>query len=246
MKKASLLCVALLAVSASVASAGGLNLNWSSCLGDGVSNPNRVFLCTTNLGSNVMVASFIPTQTSTTVNGNEIVIDLQASSANFPDWWAFKNAGTCRSTAMSVNSSYSPPAIPVCIDEFAAQATAGVGAYNIGFGGANRARLTIAEAVPAAAVASVDPTGEYFSINVSITNAKTAGLTPCTGCSTPVCIVLNSIKITAGGGPKDELIGNAAVRNSVTWQGGAIGGSGCPAAVPTHNTTWGAVKSLYR
>ncbi|MEY4374897.1 MAG: hypothetical protein RL760_1064, partial [Candidatus Eisenbacteria bacterium] len=38
--------------------------------------------------------------------------------------------------------------------------------------------------------------------------------------------------------------------NVVTWQGGAgvsstLGG-GCPAAVPTRNSSWTGVKSLYR
>jgi hypothetical protein len=32
----------------------------------------------------------------------------------------------------------------------------------------------------------------------------------------------------------------------VTWQGGAIGNGGCPAATPTQNRTWGALKALYR
>jgi hypothetical protein len=34
--------------------------------------------------------------------------------------------------------------------------------------------------------------------------------------------------------------------NFVTWQGGAIGGAGCPGATPAQNRTWGQVKSIYR
>jgi hypothetical protein len=243
-KKASLLCVALLALSATSAFAGGLNLGWGNCVNDGGTS-NKTFACASNTGTNTAVASFIPTMTSSTVNGNEIVVDLQAQGAALPAWWQFKNVGTCRSTSLSVSSTIPATAIN-CINEFSAQATSGIGAYNIGFGGANRARLVIAEAVPASALAAVDPSGEYFSINVSVSNSKTVGAGACAGCSTPVCIVLNSIKLTAGGGDLDEFIGNAAVSNAVTWQGGAIGGNGCPLAVPTHNTTWGAVKSLYR
>ncbi len=244
MKKASLLCVALLALSATSAFAGGLNLGWSNCVGDGGVGA-RVSLCNTNGGSNVMVASFIPTMTSSTVNGNEIVVDLQAQGSSLPAWWQFKNAGTCRSTALSVSQTVPTTAV-LCVDEFAGQATAGIGAYNIGFGGANRARIVIAEAVPASALAPVAPGNEYFSINIAVSNSKTVGTGSCAGCLTPVCVVLNSIKLTAGGGSLDEFIGNAAVNNAVTWQGGAIDGGGCPLAVPTHNTTWGAVKSLYR
>ena len=244
MKKASLLCVALLALSATSAFAGGLNLGWNNCVVDGGTS-NKSFACASNTGSNVMVASFIPTMTSSTVNGNEIVVDLQAAGSSLPPWWQFKNAGTCRSTSLSVSPTVPASAIN-CIDEFSGQATAGIGAYNIGFGGANRARLVIAEAVPASALSPVAPGNEYFSINIAVSNSKTVGTGACAGCTTPVCIVLNSIKLTAGGGTNDELIGNAAVSNSVTWQGGAIDGNGCPLAVATHNTTWGAVKSLYR
>ena len=32
----------------------------------------------------------------------------------------------------------------------------------------------------------------------------------------------------------------------ITWQGGAIGGNGCPTQVPVKRTSWGQVKSLYR
>jgi hypothetical protein len=183
--------------------------------------------------------------TSSTVNGNEIVVDLQSSGATLPAWWAFKNLGTCRALALSVTPTVPGTAVN-CIDEFAGQATAGIGAYNIGFGGANRARIVIAEAVPASALTLVDPSGEYFSINVSVNNTKSTGTGSCAGCSTPVCIVLNSIKLTAGGGDLDEFIGTSPGTNYVTWQGGAIGGGGCPAATPAKVTTWGAVKSLYR
>jgi hypothetical protein len=245
MKKVILLCGALLALTATVASAGGLNLAWNNCLGEGTPVLNKNYACTSNAGTDIAVASFIPTMTSATVNGNELVFDLQSSGATLPAWWQFFNPGTCRSTSLSIDAAANANNV-VCIDEFAGQATTGIGAYVIGFGGANRARIKIAEAVPATALASVDPTGEYFSLNLKINHLKTGGATACAGCSTPVCIVLNSIKLTAGGGDLDEFIGNAAVSNYVTWQGGAIGAGGCPAATPTHNTTWGAVKSLYR
>jgi hypothetical protein len=44
----------------------------------------------------------------------------------------------------------------------------------------------------------------------------------------------------------DNRIVNPLTGNFATWQGGAIGGAGCPAATPTQNKTWGQVKSIYR
>jgi hypothetical protein len=35
-------------------------------------------------------------------------------------------------------------------------------------------------------------------------------------------------------------------RQFVTWQGGGIGGNGCPLEVPVKRATWGAIKAIYR
>jgi hypothetical protein len=232
-----------LCASAMTAYAGGLNFAWTNCYGEGSPVLNRNFACNTNTGTNIMVASFIPTMTSDTVNGNEIVIDIQSQGATLPAWWQSKNVGTCRSTSLSVSSTANATWTN-CQDEFFGQATSGIGAYNIGFGGApNSARLIIAEAVPASALTHVDPSGEYFAINVALNNAKTTGTGSCAGCTTPVCIVLTSIKITAGGGSLDEFISNAASNNYLTWQNITFGN--CPAR-PTIAPTWGAIRSLMR
>ncbi|MFM8560394.1 MAG: hypothetical protein ACKOC6_12530, partial [bacterium] len=58
MKKTLLLCGALLALTAASASAAGTNLRWSSCYGDG-GPQNRTSACTSNLGSNILVGSFV-------------------------------------------------------------------------------------------------------------------------------------------------------------------------------------------
>ncbi len=242
MKKTAWVFALMFACFAAPAMAGGLNLAWTNCYGEGNAITNKAFACTSNTGTNIMVASFIPTMTSSTVNGNEIVIDLQSSSATLPAWWAFKNVGTCRATSLSVNATASANNI-ICIDEFSGMATTGIGSYTIGLSGANNARLVIAEAVPASALAAVDPSGEYFAINMNINNAKSIGTGSCAGCTTPVCILLTSIKITAGGGSLDEIISNAASNNRITWQGAVS--STCPLRL-AGTPTWGAVRSLLR
>jgi hypothetical protein len=245
MKKIASITALLLALVCASASASQLNLAWTNCYGDG-GTTNQDFACDTNTGSHTFIASFTPNMTSNSVNGNEILIDLQSAGSTLPTWWAFKLFGTCRQTSLTVSSNVPATAVN-CIDQFAGQKTSGIDGYRIGFGGSpNKVRLTILEAVPVADLAHVDPSGEYFAIAVRIDNAKTVGSPSCAGCSTPVCIVLNLIKLTAGGGANDEYITSSPGTNYVTWQGGAIGSSGCPAATPARNTTWGAVKSLYR
>ena len=244
MKKVSLLCTALLMLAATMAHAGGLNMSWGACTEDGGA-ANKNFACTSNSGSNVLVCSFEPTLTNNgTTNGNAVIVDLQSASDPLPAWWNVNGAGSaCRGNVVTVNSTISPSAVN-CFDEFSGGETIGLGGYFIT--ATNKARIKIAGAVPQTNLASTQPGYQYFACNLVISNAKTVPTSTCGGCSTPVCIVLNMIQVTAGGGALDENIVNPLTRNYVTWQGGAGITGGCPAAVPTKNTTWGAVKSLYR
>ena len=140
-----------------------------------------------------------------------------------------------------------------CTDWSLGAATGGIGAYNIGARGPNTARIVAAIAVPGTGLVDQFAATEYFSNNLLINNAKTVGLGACAGCSTPVCIVFNSIKLTTQVAANDRVITgatNGTDSNFATWQGGAgvtVGAStGCPQATPTRSTTWSSVKSLYR
>ena len=249
MKKTILLCGALLALSATVASAAGVNLAWLRCFGEGSGTQNRTFACASNTGSNLAVGSFIAPAGTQGVSGNEVVIDLQSQGTVLPAWWQLRGTGQCRGVgtpALSVNF-VANGADAVCIDEFGGGGAGGIGAYTVGYGGAlNRARLTMA--IATAAPAPLDADVEYFAFNMIITNTKSVGTGSCAGCSIPVCIVLNSIKLTQGVGVGDFTLSQPGdpSSNDIAWQGGAIGGPGCPAATPTKNATWGSVKSLYR
>jgi len=194
MKKVTLLCAFLLAMSASVAAAAGVGLKWNACASDG-GLTNRVFACNTNAGTaNLLVGTF---QTGAaglaSVSGNEVVVDLASASTPLPAWWAFKNAGTCRSTALTMNFVNSVAAVN-CVDWALGAAAGGIGAYNIGARGPNTARIVAALAVAPDNLQNLDGTQDYFSFNLSISNVKTVG--GCAGCLDPVCIVFNSINLT--------------------------------------------------
>ena len=252
MKRVTLLCGLLLAMSASVAAASGVGIRWNNCLSD-AGTQNRNFACNSNTGSNTLVGTFqLDGAGLLQVSGNEVVVDLASSTTPLPQWWQFKNAGTCRTTALSMNFTIPSSALN-CADWAQAQAAGGIGAYNIGARGPNTARVVAAIAVPSTALQDLSGGQEYFSFNLVVSNIKTVGATgSCTGCSTPVCIVFNSINLTTPilqnniklSGPS-----NGTDADFCTWQGGAgviVGGTpGCGAATPTHNATWGAVKALY-
>jgi hypothetical protein len=136
------------------------------------------------------------------------------------------------------------------VDWAAGQSAGGIGAYNTELGSIDAAlttrhrRLKIAVAVPLSALTDIVGGTEYFSCNVTVNNQKTVGTPSCTGCLVPMCIVLNSLKITTNTGEGDVTLGNASAAGSniVTWQGT---GPDC-SLVPTRNVTWGSVKALYR
>ena len=240
---AAMLCVA------SAASAAGVNLSWNNCAGEGTGTNNKTFACASNAGSNILVTSFTLDSDVGQVNGNELVLDVLTNQPAIPDWWAFRDVGTCRISALSSNMTANASDV-VCVDWGAGQSAGGIGAYSQELGSidpsllAQHRRIKIAVAVPIGAVTDLLANTEYFSCNITINNTKTVGAGACAGCTLPMCVVFNSLNVTTVGGANDTKLGQGASAGSniVTWQNT---GPDCQ-AVPTKNTTWGAVKALYR
>ena len=223
---------------ASAAFAAGVNLSWTACGAAGTDS--KTFACAANTGSDVLVASFVAPAGTSGITGIEAVVDIQSSTPTMPDWWLFKNAGTCRQTALSTLSA----GVSCDGDYWAGQASGGISAYITPYLAAtNRARLLVIYAVPSNLAGPVDVDVEYFAFTATIGHAKTVGTGSCAGCATPMCVVLNEIKLTQGVGIGDFRLGNAAVNNIVTYQGESA--ANC-LTVPVKNRTWGAVKSLLR
>ncbi len=250
MRRIFALCVPLILLASTAHAGAGVNIRWTDCFGDGGAI-NRNFACDTNTGQHVLVCSFELGQPILQAGGNEVVVDLASAGPSLPAWWLLKNAGTCRQSALSVN--FTPAPVSACQDWTGTVDGGGIGAYNIGQFGANTARLKVAMAVPLNAYTDLVAGQEYFSHNIVIRNDKTVGAGACAGCATPVCIVLQSIRITTAVPQNDRQLmvpTNGTDSNYASWQGGAgvvtYLGSGCPAATPTRQQTWGAVKALYR
>jgi hypothetical protein len=247
MKKGLLMTGVLLALTATVASAEGINYSWNECYASGGVG-NKTFACNVNTGTNISIATYDPPPGLTLVNGSAVLLDLQSASNPLPLWWHYKNAGTCRLASLTVSADFTSN-LTDCADFWAGAATAGTGAYTIGFGGNPAyARLSVAIAVPGASAGPVSAGTEYYDVKINFNNAKTVGTGACAGCLDPVCLVVNNIQLTQptgtpGGSPNITAV---LQQNHITWQGGVIGGAGCPAEVPTQSRTWGQVKSIYR
>jgi hypothetical protein len=240
MKKTLLICGTLLALTASMAQAGTINVGWQACLNDGGTGV-RTSTCASNLGSaGVLTGSYTLSAGQPLKVGDEVVIDLQIGdgSAPVPPWWQFFNAGSCRQTALSANFIYGGPQAG-CVDAWSGQAAGGLAAYFTNYGGVpGRARIIIGGAVAAPIDLPADL--ELFSFNLAIGNANT---TTCAGCNSPVAIVLNEVKSVQQDG-SSERCNSPAQSQCGGWNGGGTP-TNC-GATPAVNTSWGQVKSLYR
>jgi hypothetical protein len=242
MKKFLTITVAMLGLTATLASAAGINLSWNDCGGAGA--PAMMFDCASNSGAPfTMVASYVPPAGINEFLGLSSQIDIASSGAAVPDWW--KHGTTvCRGTSgLAVNFDFT--AGPFTCADFWVGAAAGGFAYDVGFGSPNRARLRIQCAVPFDNRGPVDGLTEYYAYKINLLRAKTTGTGNCTGCLTPACIVLNDIQLFQP--PEafnDPDISNPLQNNYVTWQASAV--PGCPLSTPARNSSWGQIKSLYR
>jgi hypothetical protein len=247
--KKLLIVSALLAVSASTALAqSGVNLSWSECGGFGAHNVT--FACNTSTGAGFgMVASFAAPGPLDAFLGMSGQLDLRSQTTQLPDWWSH-GTGFCRgTTALSASFDFSTGVN--CLDPWLGQAVGGY-LYQVGgspspggLAGPDRANLLVQCAIPLGTEGPLDADVEFYGVRFNITRAKTTGAGNCTGCTVPVCVVLNEIQLfqpdALNNNPK---ISTPLVSNFLTWQ--ASPGVDCPAATPTHKSSWGQVKSLYR
>ena len=243
MKKTLLLCGALIAISATTAFAAGINLSYNDCGTFGTEN--KTFACNTNSGNSIMVASFVAPAGIGQYLSCESNLEIQTDSATLPDWWQFKNAGTCRSASLSLSGDFTSGPFN-CTDFFAGAAAGGIGAYNPGYTLPNRARIVLVLAVPSANAGPLNEGEQYYAYKLTFNNAKSIGTGSCAGCLTPACINTRFIKLVqplgAPGG--DVTVSNPADRAYVRWQSASA--ATCVGATPTRNSTWGSVKALYR
>jgi hypothetical protein len=249
MKKTLLITGVLLALTATAASAAsGVNLFWNDCFTGANGVVNKSFACTSNVGQQDMYVSVDPPVGVVNTNGHNHIIDLMSASSPLPAWWDFKNTGTCRINSLLASGDFSVSTSGGidCPDPWSGTGNAGVAAYTKDFGGdPRRARIIGSVAYSGPAVA-MDNGIEYYSIRFRINNVKTVGTGLCAGCLDPVCLVLNQVRIAQPAPDPTFAVENPRDGNFVTWQGGAVGGPGCPGATPATNSSWGKVKSLYR
>lgn len=257
MKKALLLTGVLLALCASAALAAGpsgLNLAWIPLPGGGSddcpSNPamlaDAVDACATSAGgtSHFMGASLVAPAGLGHVTGEDVFIDLQVANAVLDQYWHLESGGCRAGKLAAVSNSFATWDQISCIDYWDPNANSGGFNWTSGFGGPNRARLEAVFAVPPTAATAMTAGSEYYLVNCLFKGGYTTATASCTDCHDPGCFVLNQATMSQPAGVGDVVVTNQSTRQFVTWQGGA--NTNCPTSTPTHKSTWGEVKSLYR
>ena len=240
MKKAIILTGLLLACSVSLAAAQGINLRLNDC---GIAGTqNAAASCATNTGLAMsMVGSAVVPAGMDRVVACEGYIDVQTSAAVLSPWWLMET-GQCRASALTFSFDFLT-APGTCNDFWAGGATGG-GGVGPEHSAPNRLLIKLVGATPTEN--PIDPGVEHYMFKANISRAKTVGTGACAGCNDAACLVLNRLVVNQPAGVGDATITTPMVGNYVTYNGGVIGGAGCPGATPTQNRTWGQVKSLYR
>ena len=242
------LALALLVSSAAggplVTPAQGISIGWQDCRSGG--NPGfdrQTFGC----GSNTTQLPLFPgIQLSVPIDSVfsvELVIDVDVAAAALPDWWSMD--GTCRPVSWTASAGVTGS----CADAWnGANAASSVQGWLPGTPGssAHHARLLVAAGVLASDFVTLNANTPYTLCRVTLDSRKT---TVCpSGCTTPACMVFNSVLIRRLPGSAVETVlvtaPEAAGANVVIWQ--PLAGAADCASVPVRRSTWSAVKALYR
>jgi hypothetical protein len=248
--KKLLITAALLAVTASMASAQGISLNWGQCYPQNTALINRNLVCYDCVPySGVRIVTSFTAPASMATVGTTALIDVTYGTAQ-PAWWNWAGTG-CRKTAGGPDAGAKVGAYNGTQTLCASIITGATVVPDVltslnGFKGPNTARLVcdLARDGTFSITGGTHYAAQQLNINNDGSSVDCGGSTPdltpvCLGCSTPATFALNEVQVYPQTGPPTVLTAVNG-RNYVHGQNGV----GVP--TPAKNKSWGAVKSLYR
>lgn len=245
MKKLLLLTAALVAFGATLAfaAAPGVNLNVAGNCSTLAAGANKTVACdgSVTIGPVGIQGTFRPSVAVPDFAGTSSVLDIGFGVA-VPDYWKMQ-AGECNAGAGigTVNPGATAPCVTTNIFDGAYSG----GGYAQSYPTASRIRFRVdwATGAPVPPSLTVGLLYPAFKMQFDPDNGVNVG---CAGCDVPACLVLNQVEVFGFATGEDYVITTQDVKQFITWQGGAVGGQGCPAETPAQNKTWGSVKALYR
>ncbi len=229
----------------SAAHASGMAIRWGSC--EGASNRN--FACDASTGSELLVVSFSPPSGVSALTGVSAVGHISAADPNIPAWWQL--ASGCRAGALSASFAMSDET--ECEDPWQGQGVGGVAYVRTDDQGVG---FEIGVAVPSQYAQPANSGRIYAAFKLIISHRGTSSSGGCAGCSTPMCISIDAMKLAQPNTvlcnenctDSNEILltgginGMGGISSVVTWQGGTPR-CGANAAKPA---TWSELKRRFR
>lgn len=237
----AVLALAAACVSAPARATEGM-LAWDRCLLES-GTVTKAFACDTNAGSETIVGSFVPPSGIGQFTGLEITIDFMTNADSpWPNWWAFRNPGTCRTNALTMQWDFTGGPGYGCSKLWGGEVLGGIAAFVTPYLVGHRSRLAAVVALPPESARALSPDTTYDAFTLTIDHTNTVGGGACSGCEAPVCGTITKLVWTQPFGAGD-FRWDGSGQSLLLWQSTV---PTCPASIPTRNTTWGALKSLYR
>jgi len=239
---ASALLAACLA--AHPAAGAGLSIAWDDCrppLGSGFNN--KLFGCASDIQEFALFPSFSLAASLDSVYSMEVVVDFNVHGTEgdpLPVWWLM--AAGCRANAWVADGTASNS----CTDAWGGQGTGSFQGWIPGTPGnsTRHARLLVASGTLPQDAVTLLGGASYTACRILLRSTNTVSCND--GCSTPACLVFNSLLVRRLHTPADEEIVISGPQtggsDQAVWNGGSL--ADC-VAVPVRRTTWGAVKALY-
>ena len=191
---------------------GTLDLAWDNC---GVHGGEiKTFSCAVDPSTPFpLIASFRPppgVRDLISLTG-----EIHVSAVTLPDWWKH-GVGKCRGTdglATGLGGTN------LCSAPWGAGSSINW-AYAVGLDGPGTAKLTVTASVPAGGTIALDPDRDQVAFRVLVGRGMAAGSPSCSGCSRPVRLDLESIRLVQSAGiPFNPIITAPASRATAYWQG---------------------------
>jgi len=186
---------------------GGLYLAWDDCRG-GFGIATKTFACNTNSGSHLLVASFRAPAGVSSLAGFEEVIEVSGDVGGvLPQWWRVEPLTGCRAGAATATGSN----LGFGCSEVGATTPCQIFEYPAPGGLPHKERIRIEGTASGSLVAGE----EYSLFGLQIGHGKTTSPGSCAGCSRPVALVLQSLRLR-------QQVSPDLVMNVTSGSGGAV------------------------
>jgi hypothetical protein len=228
----------------------GIDVSWNDCAGGGNESRNKHFVCTGTANESYYLPLYfkVPEALPNFI-GMRMELELQNESGTpLSPFWHYESDGCQRPGSASLNGisiqddiGAAPEGCRGFGDPWGggSQGFPGIGAYLADYWRPGNGYFILG--IAHSASFSLVPSVNYYACHLVFSNRYH---TVCPGCTERLVLIWNSATLESGDGhPPLRLAFSDKFGDCVMFNGASP--TNCD-AVPTRNTTWGGIKSLYR